>query len=76
MKKIHGFTILESEEEVKKVVGCKHKFVEENESEAVFLNPNGEFVVGYGNAPFHASVIVRKYQKCVKCGYIPERMKR
>lgn len=66
MRKLHGFTVLETDEEIEKFgLKCDHKFKEAPVSECI--NPNGEFVIGYGNWPVIAPV--GKREVCVKCGY-------
>ena len=47
---------------------CEHSYTEAPLYECI--NPQGEFVVGYGNMPVSRVVGVRR--SCVKCGRIVE----
>lgn len=75
MKKVKDLTILESEEEINKVIGCDHKWNTVQVSTCV--NPRGEFVVGYGCVPI---LVKRPEIRCGKCGYVkgslPKRIKK
>jgi len=71
MREVRGFTILETEEEVQKHCGCKkHKF--KNVPRRECINPNGEFVVGYGSSLIYVRAEPTE-EKCVKCGYVREK---
>lgn len=72
MRKVRGYTILETEEEIQKYCGCsRHKFKDMPQTECV--NPNGEFVIGYGNSPVFVPTESTEKQ-CVKCGYIRKKV--
>jgi hypothetical protein len=45
-REVFGLTVLDSEEDLQ----CKHSFAEETIEEDVLVNPNSEFVEGYGRA--------------------------
>ncbi len=65
MKKVKGFTLLETEKEINDTINCSHEF--KNEYAFETINPNGEYVVGYGHCPVSISVLMG--MRCVKCGY-------
>ena len=54
------FTLLDDNE-----VTCEHEYTPV--TEFVSVNPNGEYVVGYGHAPVCMEQTVGS--RCVKCGY-------
>lgn len=59
------FTILDKDE-----VQCEHEFPTEIYYESVLVNPNGEYVQGYGHCP--VSVCIeheRQVAFCMKCGF-------
>lgn len=62
MAPIKGFTILEGDE----IPFCIHKW--EYEYRWVPVNPNGEYVQGYGHTPVFTHELIGK--RCVKCGFI------
>lgn len=67
MKKVHGLIVLETEEEIRKFFNCKqHEFIDA-EPDREYVNPNGEFVVGYGYSPVFVEVIKEEY--CKLCGF-------
>lgn len=64
------FTILNDDE-----VECEHEFPEETYYESIPVNPNGEFVVGYGCEPVSVRVErKRPHAFCVKCGFARDRL--
>lgn len=71
MRRIGRFRLLETEEEIAKL-GCEHEF--EKKPRFRVINPNGEYVIGYGHAV--VSVESGKMLQCVKCGYIKNRQDR
>ena len=68
MRTFRGFTILETETEIREY--CPdHEFETTARQMGEIINPNGEFVLGYGSEQvINQTVIYDK--RCIKCGYV------
>jgi len=65
------FTILDNDE-----VQCNHEFPEVVYYESVLVNPNGEYVVGYGHEPVFVRIEHKRPSAlCVKCGFAREKLR-